>query len=188
MGDMVQPRAAADTTLSLARANLLGIPLFLAILVCVVAPSVLGMGTGAFIVGVHRHAGLQFVLPAIAIGTIAHEFLHGLGWVMAGGRGFGSVRFGFHWKTITPFAHFTEPITAAAYRLGVVLPGIVVGLGPAAAGYLTGEPSLILFGGIFSGAAAGDVMSLWATRGIPGDTLVLDHPSRVGCVVWTPDR
>lgn len=177
-----------DYTISLARANLLGIPLFLAMMAALTGPYVAWKGLAASVVGVHRFVDLAVFLPWIAAGTIAHEALHGLGWVWAGGKSFRSVKFGFHWKTVTPFAHFTEPIAARAYRAGIALPGIALGVAPAAAGYVLGDPSFVLFGGIFFGAAAGDAMSLWATRAIPAETPVLDHPTRVGCIVHQPQE
>lgn len=177
---------STDHTISLARANLLGIPFFLAVTAILVLPAIAAGGIGPFVLGVSRYSDLRVVAAAVVLGTVAHEFFHGLGWVLAGRKPFGAVQFGFHWKTLTPYAHFTEPISARAYRIGVVLPGILVGLVPATAGYVLPEPALILFGGIFSGAAAGDLLSLLATRRIPGDVLVIDHPSRVGCLVWEP--
>jgi len=166
------------------RANLLGIPLFLVMMAAAVAPYIGAHGMAAFAFGVRAFVELPVLLSAIVAGTLAHEGLHALGWMVAGGGNFSSVKFGFYWKTLTPYAHFTRPITAKAYRVGIVLPGIVVGLLPAVAGYLVPEPSLILFGGFFLGGAAGDVMGLWAARNIPPAALVLDHPSRVGCILY----
>jgi hypothetical protein len=168
------------------RANVAGFPLFLLMMSAVVLPFVAMSGWPAFILGVHRFVGLDIFLPCVAAGTVAHEALHGLGWVAAGGRSFRSVRFGFHWKTLTPYAHFTVPITVSAYRFGIVLPGLAVGLLPAAAGYLAGNAAFVLFGGIFFGAAAGDALGLWSVRGIRAGTFVLDHPSRVGCTIVSP--
>ncbi len=171
----------ADYSISMLRANLVGLPLFVLMMGAVVAPFLLSIGTPAFILGINGSLTLWVFLLWIAIGTVAHEALHGVGWVVAGNRSFRSVRFGFYWKTLTPYAHFTEPITASAYRIGIVLPGIVVGLGPALAGYALNHPATVLFGGLFFGAAAGDALGLWAVRNIPAGTLVLDHPTRVGC-------
>lgn len=173
--------APADHSISMLRANLLGLPLFLLMMGTVVAPYLLLVGIPAFILGVNRSLDLGIFLLWIAAGTAAHEALHGVGWAVAAGKPFRSMRFGVHWKTLTPYAHFTEPISAAAYRIGIVLPGIIVGLGPAIAGYALDHPATLLFGGLFFGAAAGDALGLWAVRNIPAATLVLDHPTRVGC-------
>jgi hypothetical protein len=173
----------ADYSISMLRANLAGFPFFLVMMSALVVPCLAWKGVPAFILGVRHFVELPVFLPWVALGTAAHEGLHGLGWMAAGRRSFRSVRFGFHWKTLTPFAHFTEPITARAYRIGIVLPGLVVGLGPAVAGDALGDPAFVLFGGIFFGAAAGDALGLWAVRKIPPGTLVLDHPTRVGCII-----
>jgi hypothetical protein len=178
--------AGADYSISMLRANLAGFPLFLVMMSALVLPFVAMLGLPAFILGVNRFVELQVFLPWVAAGTVAHEALHGLGWMAAGNRSFRSVRFGFHWKTLTPYAHFTEPITVSAYRIGIVLPGLAVGFAPALAGYAIGNPAFVLFGGIFFGAAAGDALGLWAVRNIPAGTFVLDHPSRVGCTVVPP--
>jgi hypothetical protein len=189
-GDRPAPSPAADAddfSISMARANLAGIPLFLVMMGAVVAPYVAWRGLPSFVLGVNHFTDFSVFLPWLAAGVAAHELLHGLGWMAAGRRSFRSVRFGIHWKTVTPYAHFTEPITARAYRIGIALPGLVVGLLPAAAGYIAGHAAPVLFGGLFFGAAAGDALGLWAVRRIAPGTLVLDHPSRVGCrVVRSP--
>jgi len=171
----------------MARANIAGIPLFVLLMAAAVGPYIAFHGLPAFALGVRGFVKIPVLLGWIAAGTLAHEGLQGLGWMAAGGGNFRMVKFGFHWKTLTPYAHFTEPITAGAYRVGIVLPGIVVGLLPALAGYALSDPSFILFGGFFLGGAAGDVLGLWATRNIPGGTLVIDHPSRVGCLVFAAE-
>jgi hypothetical protein len=182
----VIPTGSADYSISMLRANLAGFPLFLVMMSALVLPFVATTGLPAFILGVRGFVELQVFLPWVAAGTVAHEALHGIGWMAAGNRSFRSVRFGFHWKTLTPYAHFTEPINVSAYRVGIVLPGIVVGILPALAGYVTGNPAFVLFGGIFFGAAAGDALGLWAVRSIPAGTFVLDHPTRVGCAIVSP--
>ena len=38
----------------------------------------------------------------------------------------------------------------------------------------------------FIGCAMGDVLIVWAIRKEPPDTLVYDHPSEPGCIVYHP--
>lgn len=180
------PAAGGDHTISLLRANLAGVPLFLALMIAVILPYAALHGKGETMLGAMTFGKLVVLIPSIIAGTVAHEGIHGLGWALAGRLPLSTVRYGFHWKTVTPYAHLTVPIASRAYRVGVVLPGILVGLVPAAAGYAFSSAPLVWFGGLFTGAAAGDLLGLWAIRRIPAETFVRDHPSRVGCTVVDP--
>jgi hypothetical protein len=115
-------------------------------------------------------------------GVIVHEALHGIAWRMSGAEA-GSVRFGFQWKTLTPYAHSTAPMSARAYRIGAVTPGLVLGLAPALLGLAVGAGAMFWFGLLFTLAAGGDALILWLLRGVSGDRLVNDHPSKPGCLV-----
>ena len=121
-------------------------------------------------------------LLLFAGGVVVHEALHGIAWRLAGAAS-GSVRFGFQWKTLTPYAHSTEPMSARAYRIGAVTPGLVLGLGPALVGLAVGAGAMFWFGLLFTLAAGGDALILWLLRGVPGYRLVKDHPSKPGCLV-----
>ncbi|MEP0549090.1 MAG: DUF3267 domain-containing protein [Rhodothermales bacterium] len=123
----------------------------------------------------------EFLLLFIG-GVVVHEALHGIAWRLAGAAP-GSVRFGFQWKTLTPYAHSTEAMSARAYRIGAVTPGLVLGLVPALVGLAVGAGATFWFGLLFTLAAGGDALILWLLRGVPGDRLVKDHPSKPGCLV-----
>ena len=61
-------------------------------------------------------------------GIVVHEVLHGIGWALAGGRGWTAISFGFKLKSLTPYAHVEGPMEAWAYRVGAALPGVTLGL------------------------------------------------------------
>ncbi|MBI5958553.1 MAG: DUF3267 domain-containing protein, partial [Chloroflexi bacterium] len=73
--------------------------------------------------------GGAFVVVLIGL-LIAHELLHAVGWMLAGGFGWDQVSFGIDRKTLSPYTHIHAPMPARAYRIGAVLPGIVTGLLP----------------------------------------------------------
>ncbi len=123
----------------------------------------------------------QFFL-LFAGGVVVHEALHGIAWRLAGAAP-GSVRFGFQWKTLTPYAHSTAAMSARAYRIGAVTPGLVLGLVPALVGLVVGAGAMFWFGLLFTLAAGGDALILWLLRGVPGDRRVKDHPSKPGCLL-----
>ena len=122
-------------------------------------------------------------LSVVAVGVVVHEGLHGLAWRWASGLPWSAFTFGFQWKTLTPYAHASQPMPARAYRLGAAAPGVLIGLLPAAVGLLAGWGMAFSFGLFFTFAAGGDVLILWLLRGVAPETLVEDHPTRAGCLV-----
>lgn len=117
------------------------------------------------------------------VGILLHELIHGLSWMLFGRKSFRSIKFGFQLKTLTPYAHCTEPMKVNPYRIGAAMPGILLGLIPALAGVLGGSGWLLAFGVLFITAAGGDFLILWLIRDVASDQLVEDHPTRAGCYV-----
>jgi hypothetical protein len=126
---------------------------------------------------------LPVALLAVAAGVLAHEVLHLLAWKVAAGLPWSDVRLGFQWRTLTPYAHARSPMSARAYRIGAVTPGVILGLVPVALGLAMASGAWFLFGLLFTFAAGGDALILYLLRGVPPDSLVSDHPERAGCYV-----
>lgn len=127
-----------------------------------------------------------FLVPVFLFSIVAHEGLHAVGWAVLGGILWRDIRFGVHWRTLTPYAHCRVPMTAASYRFGIALPAVVLGLVPWVVGVATGHPGLFLFGMTLLVAAAGDLLILMMLGPVPKECLVIDHPAAVGCRV-APD-
>jgi len=117
------------------------------------------------------------------VAIAVHEGLHALAWMLAGGVKFNEIRFGFDVRNLAPYAHARTDMTARAYRVGVLTPGIVLGVIPCIVGIATGDGLLTLFGAIMLSAAIGDLYVYWIIREVPGDAQVRDHPSQAGCMV-----
>lgn len=122
--------------------------------------------------------GLVFV-----VGVVAHEALHGLTWMLLGGKSRAAISYGVQWRSLTPYAHCREPMSARAYRWGAAMPGLVLGVPPSLAGVATGNGWVMLFGALFTLAAGGDALILWLLRGVEPGTPVEDHPTEAGCYV-----
>jgi hypothetical protein len=129
---------------------------------------------------------IVFSLPALLLlliaGTVAHELLHAVGWIVWGRKSWRVVRFGFAWRYLTPYAHCREPLPARAYRWGTVLPGLLLGVLPAIAALGSGSGVLAGLGFFFTLAAGGDFLILWLLRAVPAEAQVEDHPTRAGCI------
>lgn len=130
-------------------------------------------------------APLQLLI-AVAVmvsGIAVHELLHGITWSLAGKKPLSAVEFGVLWKALTPYAHCKVPLAIGAYRAGVVMPGVLLGLLPMVVALLTGAGWAMLFGMFFALAAGGDFLMMLLTRKVRAGDLVEDHPTKLGCYV-----
>ena len=128
-----------------------------------------------------------WMIAALIGGVLVHEGLHASAWRLTADLPPGSVRIGFNWKALTPYAHCSAPMSARSYRIGAMTPGIVLGLVPCAVAWATGSGMWLAFGLLFTLVAGGDALILWLLRGVEARQLVVDHPTRAGCLVVEPD-
>jgi hypothetical protein len=178
---------AEERTATVAKANVAALVGVLPVLVVLAVTFGLVWGWGALGSGFNALISpLWRFLLLFVVGVLAHEVLHGVAWRLAGAAR-GSVSLGFQVQTLTPYAHSSAPMTARAYRIGAVTPGVVLGVVPALVGLALGAGSVFWFGWIFTLAAGGDALILWLLRGVSADRLVRDHPSKPGCLVL-PER
>ena len=138
---------------------------------------------------VHDMEGLKptwstaILIIAVLLGVVIHELLHGISWVVFGLKPFLAVRFGFQWRTLTPYAHLTEPVEVNTYRLGAFLPGFVLGILTYVLNLVLGNGDLFWFSLIHTSAAGGDWLVLWLIRHVKAGMQVEDHPAQAGCYV-----
>jgi len=120
---------------------------------------------------------------ALLAGIFLHEGLHGIGWVFFAENGIHSLKFGFTSPEMAPYAHCKDPLPVYAYRIGILLPGLILGILPAVAGIVTGRFLWLLFGLFFTWAASGDFIMLWLIRKLDNRTKIIDHPGKLGCII-----
>jgi hypothetical protein len=171
-----------DHSISLARANTytlaISVPLVGLMLAAYLA---LSPTRGISPAGFSLPGGLLFLVLMIA-GIVVHEGIHALAWSGFGQLPLKRIHVGFHASTLTPYAHALDPMPARAYRLGALMPALLLGGLPFVIGVAIGSASLALYGMIFVFAAGGDLLVVWLIRGVGPRALVLDHPSRAGCI------
>jgi len=173
-----------DLSISLAAANLYAIPLIIIPFIIFGIPYYLIWGEKNLRIG---RIGLKEMLIIIAVfisGAVIHELIHGIFWIKSGKKTWDKIKFGFHFKTFTPYVHCTEPINAGAYKMGTAAPGIILGMIPSILSIILGNIWLFWFWMLFSISAGGDFIVLWILRKVDSSSLVEDHPSRAGCFVY----
>jgi hypothetical protein len=175
--------SSPDATMSVVRANIIGLGWLPLAALLALGPFVLLRGGAPLSAGLPGPGALPVVIALLAASILAHESLHALGFLLFGGVPRSSVRLGFQRRTLTPFASCQAPVTAGAYRKAALLPAAVLGIVPSIIGAVTGSAALTLWGWVMLGLAGGDLAAVWAIRRVPGGSRVLDHPSRVGCQI-----
>jgi hypothetical protein len=171
-----------DVSISMEKANLYG-GLFFA-----VPAAVIQWISFHFLHGPDSFGSANILLLAMATAAsiVIHELIHGVSWVFFGRKPLSVIKFGFQWKTFTPYAHIKEPLEVNAYRLGAFMPGLFLGILPFLASLMTGSGDLFWFSLLHTSAACGDWLVLWIIRGVKAGVLVEDHPSNAGCYVLEP--
>jgi hypothetical protein len=172
-----------DATMSVARANLFAVAWLPVSAVLTLGPFILRWGSDGLASAIPAATDLRLAIPLLVVSLLVHEALHAVGFRLFGRAPRQAVRIGFQRRTLTPFANCTTPVPASAYRATALLPGAVLGALPALVGCLAGSGGMVLYGWAMLAVAGGDLAAVWAIREVPRGTLVLDHPSRVGCQV-----
>jgi hypothetical protein len=181
-------RGRIDRSISIARANVVMLLITVPLMVALVALYLAVWNAGNLVNGLERFLRWRVVIPTLVIGIPLHEAIHGLAWVILGRRPLSDVRFGFQWKTITPYAHLQVAVPATAYRWGAAMPAMILGLLPYLVGLILSQGLLAWLGLFFIFTGGGDLLVLWLLRGVDGDALTEDHPSRAGCYVYPRDE
>jgi hypothetical protein len=172
-----------DLSISMARANI--VVMFVSIPVAILQFAIFVMVHG--LRKMETTLGIGLFLGVLFLGVLAHELIHGLAWVIFGRKPFSTIKFGFQWKTLTPYAHLKEPAEINAYRIGGFIPGFFLGILPYIMSIVLGDGNLFWFGLIHTAAAGGDWLILWLIRNVKAGSQVEDHPTNAGCYVIEPE-
>jgi hypothetical protein len=123
-GNAVLMRNKRDLSISMDRANL--IVLFTSIPVAIAQFVIFRLVHGGQKTEITW--GFTGLILLVLLGVLVHEFIHGISWMIFGHKPFSAIKFGFQWKTFTPYAHLKEPVEVNAYRLGAFMPGFLLGI------------------------------------------------------------
>ena len=118
----------------------------------------------------------------IFAGVAVHELIHGFTWMWVTRSSFSHLRFGLLQGGV--YCHIDVPMNKRKYVIGALMPLLLLGVLPFLLSFATHSLWLMLFGVIFIACAMGDVLIVWAIRHEPADTLIYDHPTEAGCLVY----
>ena len=127
--------------------------------------------------------GLNICTVAFLVSIVLHELIHGFCWSLFARNGWKSIHFGVVWKYLLPYCHCREPLTAKQYRIGLLMPTILLGVFPVIYGLITGSFYAIFYGSLMLLAGGGDLLVFLMMRHLDNETCVKDHPSKIGFIV-----
>lgn len=122
-----------------------------------------------------------FIL-ALAVGSLIHELIHALAFLPFLQSGLNALKFGYLKEKLALYVHIKEPISVTGFRIGVVMPAVILGVFPMVLGLLYGYLSVLLFGIFMTVAAVGDVLLLAKTVHLHSGYMITDQPDDIAVV------
>lgn len=130
-------------------------------------------------------SGIRFpilFLAIIAVVTVIHELLHGIGWAVSSGKGWHIVKFNI--SAMMPSCACKAALEKKQYLAGVLMPFIVLGIGSLLFLLIyPGTLSLLTMIPAFGGAGA-DLLIAFRVLQEKEDTFISDHPTKAGYMAY----
>ena len=181
-----------DLTISIAKANFVGILLVLPILavLCIIFFAVNGLTPIKDLIESHDVlAGIGIVLAGISIAPLAivHEWIHGLSWGIGAKNHMKDIEYGFIKEMLTPYCYCRSPLSKGMYLFGSMMPMTLLGIVVCIFGIVFASPCLMIVGLLQVVGGSGDILvsSMLLRYNTKGkDIVLMDHPSECGLVVF----
>lgn len=122
------------------------------------------------------------LIVIVAVSVVAHELLHGFGWMIGSKKGWSTIHFTIN--ALMPLCSCQGILSKKQYLLGVLFPIIV--LGTISFVFLVVYPGTISLLTIITNlvAAGADFVIAWHVLHENKDTLISDHPTKAGYVSY----
>lgn len=172
-----------DLSIPLWKANIYSFPIFILSFLVTVLPYSFLWGTEKVYSEFSSTSNFLLLILIFVIGLILHELIHAVSWVTFAKIPFTKIKFGINVRSLSPYAHCGEAVTAKVYRIALLTPAIILGISPILISFISGSVWFFVTGLLFTVTACGDFLIFWLIRKVKNDQLVADHPERAGCKV-----
>ena len=125
-------------------------------------------------------------LSVLILGIVVHELIHGVFFALFVENRFKSIKFGIMpaSKLFSPYCHCKNKLRINHYRIGGIMPLVILGIVPAVISIIIGNLLLLYFGIFFTMAAAGDILVFIKLMKEKKDTWIFDSPTEIGFDVY----
>lgn len=171
-----------DLTIDIGKANLVALLLLIPLFV-------IGYGLYFLVNREMRYTGFHAVafLVGFLVLIVVHELIHGACWSIFAPHHFRDIEFGVLRSSLTPYCTCLSPLQKGHYIFGTVMPFLLLGILPMAAGIAAGKQWILFLGIIMADSAAGDLMiirKLLKYTSSAEEIVYMDHPTEAGGVVF----
>jgi uncharacterized membrane protein len=129
------------------------------------------------------------IFLAIAIPlVIIHELIHGLFYSIYAKNGFKSLKFGFIPKKQVAYCDCTEVLRIDHFRIGLIMPLILMGLIPTIIALLIGKFLLLLWGILFIAAASVDILGCLKLSKEKNDSWIIFRTPEMAGAIYRPRK
>jgi hypothetical protein len=102
--------------------------------------------------------------------------------------GFRALKFGYKKEYLALYVHLKEPISVTGFRIGAIMPAILLGILPMVVGLLYGYLSVVLFGMFLTTGAVGDFILLAKTMRLHSGYMIKDQPDDIAVLAIEKSR
>ncbi len=119
--------------------------------------------------------------------VVIHEMIHGACWVAFSPGRFKDIEFGIMKPSLCPYCTCLVPLKKWQYMVGVMMPGLVLGVIPFVFSVMLAKPFGLFMASAMIAIAAGDLMifqKIAKYNGKEKEVVYIDHPTDAGGVIF----
>lgn len=181
-----------DITISIAKANFVGLLLTLPFVIALAAGYYFRNGEFGISKLMHENLALYFIYLAIVIVSaiplaVIHERIHGLCWSFSAENGSKDIEYGFIKEQLTPYCTCLSPLKKPAYIFGSLMPMTILGIILGIISIFIGNICLFIIAVLQTIGGSGDILitsMLLRYKTSGKDVILMDHPTECGLVAF----
>lgn len=181
-----------DLTISIAKANFVGVLLTIPFIAAILAGYYLYNGHFGVLTLLKDDSPTYFIYLAVIFVSfiplaVIHELIHGFVWSRGTENGLKDIQYGFIKEQLTPYCACLCPLSKKMYIIGSMMPMTILGILLGIVSIFTGQLLLLVISLLQVLGGAGDILITsmllrYKTKG--KDVVLLDHPTDCGLVAF----
>lgn len=181
-----------DLTISIAKANFVGVLLTIPFIAAILAGYYLYNGHFGVLTLLKDDSPTYFIYLAVVFVSfiplaVIHELIHGFFWSRGTENGLRDIQYGFIKEQLTPYCACLCPLSKKMYIIGSMMPMTILGILLGIVSIFTGQLLLLVISLLQVLGGAGDILITsmllrYKTKG--KDVVLLDHPTDCGLVAF----